>query len=126
MVGRWLRFAVVLTTAGSLCACAGDTAETSPRTGLRVEAQRSVLITEEPLGDVVSGELNAGDEATAVCFVSGAQTNTGLRGTAVQVEAGRDSGFVATTDFPADVSNRSMTFDIGEAELRDRLPRCAG
>ena len=114
-----------LTCMSALVAC-GSAPETSagPATGLRVEAQQHVLVTDEPLGDVVSHELQPGDRVTAVCFAGAAQTNTGAEGSAIEIEAGRRSGYAATTDFPEEPSDRSMIFDVTEDRLRERLPAC--
>lgn len=92
--------------------------------GVEVKARQDVQISDEPLGDVVIGSLDAGDTATAVCFVAHARTNTGVAGTAVQVEAGRVTGYAAATDFPDDAADRTMTFDLDEGALRERLPPC--
>lgn len=123
-----MRHAVPLTVllcVSTVGAC-GSGSETlaGTATGVQVEAQRRVLVTNEPLGDVVSDELDAGDQVTALCFVRAAQTNTGARGTAIKIKAGRRSGYAPTTDFPVDPSQRSMTFDAPEDELRERLPAC--
>lgn len=123
-MGRALALAVLLVCGSVLGACASVSDRTAAETGLQVEAQRTVLVTDEPLGDVVSGELGAGDRVMALCFVGAARTNTGARGTAIRVEAARRSGYVATTDFPDDPADRTMVFDVAEAELRDRLPAC--
>lgn len=109
----------------TLGACgSGSESPAGMATGLPVEALQRVLVTDEPLGDVVSHELDAGDQATALCFVRVAQTNTGARGTAIKIKAGRRFGYASTTDFPEDPSERSMTFDVPEDELRERLPAC--
>jgi hypothetical protein len=82
------------------------------------------MITNDPLGDVVMGELTAGDTATAVCFVADAQTNTGAQGSAVRIESGGLSGYAAVADLPQDPADR-MTFDRDEDDLRERLPSCS-
>ncbi len=82
------------------------------------------MITNDPLGDVVMGELTPGDTATAVCFVADAQTNTGAEGSAVRIESGGVSGYAAVADFPQDPADRMMIFDLDEDDLRERLPSC--
>jgi hypothetical protein len=91
---------------------------------MRVEARQAVLVTDEPLGDVGVGKLEAGDAATALCFVPEAQTNTGAAGSAIKIESGRLSGYAAVASFPADAADRAMVFDVNERDLRERLPSC--
>lgn len=107
----------------ALGAC-GTTSSGASDEGMRVEAQQAVLVTDEPLGDVVSGELEAGDAATALCFVAEAQTNTGAAGSAIKIESGRLSGYAAVASFPADAAGRAMVFDVNERDLWERLPSC--
>ena len=119
------RLAAAVVCLAALVGCSGGPeTPAAPGAELRLEAQQDVLVTEQPLGDVVSRDLEAGDVVTALCFVSAAQTNTGARGTAVRTEAGRRPAYVATTDLPDDLADRMPVFDVGEAELRDRLPAC--
>ncbi len=92
--------------------------------GMRVEVRQAVLVTNEPLGDVVRDELQAGDSATAVCFVPEAQTNTGAVGSAVKIESGRLSGYAAVTTLPAEAADRTPVFNVNENDLRERLPSC--
>lgn len=89
-----------------------------------VEAQRDVIVTETPLGDVVSGALEKGQSATAVCLVRGATTNAGFNGSAIKVEAAHVSGYAAVTDLATDPAERQMIFDVDESTLQDRLPSC--
>ena len=93
--------------------------------GVGVEARRDVMVTDTPLGDVVIGTLEHGDEGTASCFVRRAQTNAGFFGSAVEISVGDVSGYAAVTDFPADPADRTANFDLDEDALRDRLPTCA-
>ncbi len=92
--------------------------------GIRVEARQAVLVTGQPLGDVVVGVLKAGDAATAVCFVVKAQTNTGAVGSAVKIKSDRLSGYAAVSAFPPDAADRSMIFDVNERDLRERISSC--
>lgn len=107
-----------------LGACAAEPSAGSAE-GIRVEARQTVLVTDEPLGDVVQGELEAGDAATALCFVAQARTNTGAAGAAMKIKYGRLAGYAAVTDFPDDPADRVMLFDVNDTDLRARLPICA-
>ncbi len=91
---------------------------------MRVEARQDVLVTNEALGDVVDGELEAGDAATALCFVPEAQTNTGATGSAIKIEAGRLSGYAPVTTLQAEVADRAPIFDVSDGDLRESLPSC--
>ena len=120
---------VTLVAATCVAACLGGCAAGSQTragtdTGLQLHVRQSVLVTDEPLGDVVTDQLDAGEQVTAVCFVRAARTNTGARGTAIRISTGRRSGYAATTDFADPPSARTMTFDVSEDELRRRLPAC--
>ncbi len=92
--------------------------------GMRIEARQAVLVTNEPLGDVVWGELDAGDDATAVCFVPEAQTNTGAAGSAIKIVSTRLSGYAPVTTLQAQVADRAPVFDVSEGDLREGLPSC--
>jgi hypothetical protein len=92
--------------------------------GLRVVAQQDVMLSDSPLGDVVVGDLGQGDEVTAWCFVSRAQTNTGFLGSAIQVTTEDLVAYAAVTDFPEDPSERQANFDVDEKPLRDLLHAC--
>jgi hypothetical protein len=119
-----------LSTAGFLIAlitlpsCSSDTS--SDPEGVRVEARRDVMLSDNPLGDVVVGDLEQGDEVTALCFVRRAQTNAGFLGSAIKVRTGDLTGYAAVTDFPEDPADRQAIFDLDEEMLRDRLPACSG
>lgn len=107
----------------ALGACgAGPSADSAE--GIRVEARQAVLVTDEPLGDVVQGKLEAGDAATALCFVPEARTNTGATGAAIKIKAGGLSGYAAVTDFPDDPADQVMVFDVNDSDLRAELPSC--
>jgi hypothetical protein len=135
--GRQALGTVLLLLAPILLASCSDATESdepddarpgTTTTGLgevRVEARRDVMVTDTPLGDVVSGTLEHGDEGTASCFVRRAQTNAGFFGSAVKISVGDVSGYAAVTDFPADHAGRTANFDLDEDALRDRLPTCA-
>jgi hypothetical protein len=112
---------LLLLTALSACA-SGAFAEPE---GLRVEAQQDVLLSEEPLQDVVLGHLTRGDEVSALCFVQRAQTQLGSFGSAIKVNTGDVTGYAAVTDFPHDPADRKQMFDLDAETLRDRLPGCA-
>jgi len=117
---RLLSLAGGVALAAVLVACGGaDSAG-----GIPVEARQSVLVASEPLGDIVEGEMEAGDAATALCFVPEASTNTGATGAAIKIKARGLSGYAAVTDFPDDPANRLMLFDVNESELRTGLPSC--
>ncbi len=122
---RWMRVvAGCVASVTSVGAC-GTSAPDVPDEGIRIEARQAVLVTQEPLGDVVTGELEAGDAATAVCFVSEARTNTGAVGSAVMVESGRLAGYASVTTLPAGAADRASVFDVDDNELRERLPACS-
>jgi hypothetical protein len=104
-------------------ACGTDSSGGSAET-MRIEARQAVLVTNEPLSDVVWGELEAGDAATALCFVPEAQTNTGAAGSAVKIESGRLSGYAAVTTLQAGTADREPVFDVSEGDLRNGLPSC--
>jgi hypothetical protein len=84
-----------------------------------------VILSDNPLGDVVVGHLAQGDEVTAVCFVRRAQSNAGLFGSAIKVATGDLEGYAAVTDFPEDLADRESTFDLDPETLSDRLPACS-
>ncbi len=104
-------------------ACGAASSAGSAET-MRVEARQAVLVSNEPLSDVVQGRLEAGDAATALCFVPEAQTNTGATGSAIKIEAGRLSGYAPVTTFEAEVADRAPVFDVSEGDLRENLPSC--
>jgi hypothetical protein len=92
--------------------------------GVRVEAQREVVLSDNPLGDVVVGHVERGEEVTAWCFVRLAQTNAGFVGSAIKVTTEDLVAYAAVTDFPEDPSDRQSNFDRDEKVLRDLLPSC--
>lgn len=121
---RWmLPLGTCVVSVVALGACGTDSSTGSAET-MQVEARQSVLVSNEPLGDVVEGELAAGDAATALCFVPEAQTNTGATGSAIKIESGRLSGYAAATTLPADAADRAPIFDFSAGDLRERLPSC--
>jgi hypothetical protein len=93
--------------------------------GVSVEARRDVTVSVDPLGDVVAGDLEGGDRATALCFVPRAQTNAGFVGSAIKIRAGDLMGYAAVTDFPDDRADRQMMFNLDTETLRTRLPVCS-
>ena len=95
-----------------------------PRAGIDIQAETPVVLTREPLGDVVLGRLSAGKTVRATCFVTAAQTNAGLRGSAVKVHVDDVSGFAATTTFPARGGDRQPIFDMSTRQLTSRLDAC--
>jgi hypothetical protein len=92
--------------------------------GVRVEAQQDVMLSDNPLGDVVVGHLARGEEVTAWCLVRRAQTNAGFFGSAIKVTTEDLAAYAAVTDFPEDPSDRQANFDLDERTLRDLLPAC--
>ena len=116
---RLISLAGCVALIGALGACGADSAE-----GIRVEARQAVLVSGEALGDVVLGEMQAGDAATALCFVAEARTNAGAVGAAIRIKWGRLSGYAAVTNFPDDPADRVMVFDVDEGDLRAGLPPC--
>lgn len=120
---RLLSLASGFVSVVALCACGGEPASGSNE-GIRVEARQTVLVTDEPLGDVVDGEMKAGDTALASCYVAEAKTNTGAVGAAVKVESGGLAGYAAVTNFPDDPADRVMVFDLDDSDLRAALPAC--
>ncbi len=95
-----------------------------PQEGVRVEARRTVQVTDEPLGDVVNGEMKPGDTAVASCYVAEATTNAGAVGSAVRIESSGLAGYAAVADFPDDPAERVMIFDIDDSDLRKGLAAC--
>ena len=93
--------------------------------GLRVVARTDVMISQQPLQDVGAGDLEAGDDATALCFVERSRSQVGLIGSAIKIRAGDVTGFAAVTDFPADPADRQQVFDLDAETLQERLPACA-
>lgn len=118
-----------LSTAGFLIALIAvascSTATSSDPAGVRVEARQDVMLSSHPLGDVAVGDLEQGDEVTALCFVRRAQTNAGFFGSAIKVTTGDLTGYAAVTDFPEDPADRQAIFDLDAETLRDRLPACS-
>ena len=121
--GPALRGATLLLAVFAVGGCRDPVAEPP---GVRLEARQDVLLSTEPLGDVVTGELSAGQDVTALCLVTTARSNTGVRGSAVRVEVDGMRGYAAATDFPARMADRRPVFDLDPAALRDTLPRCSG
>ena len=112
----------LLITLITLPSCSSDTS--SDPNGVRVEARQDVMLSDDPLGDVGVGNLEEGDEVTALCFVRRAQTNAGSLGSAIKVRAGDLVSYAAVTDFPEDPEDRQAMFDLDAETLRDRLPAC--
>lgn len=106
-----------------LSGCAHD-ADDEPN-GIRVVAQEDVVISQEPLQDVVRGHLRSGDDAIATCFVRRARSQVGAIGSAIQISVGDVTGYAAVTDFPEDPADRRQMFDLDAETLRQRLPACA-
>lgn len=121
---RQVCMAALLLAAIVLPSCSSD--PSSNPGGVRVEAQRHVLLSDNPLGDVVVGDLEKGDDVTALCCVRRAQANAGSFGSSVQVKAGDVTAYSAVTDFPEDPSDREAIFDLDAETLHDRLPACPG
>ena len=92
--------------------------------GVRVEARHDVVLSDTPLGDVVVGDVERGEEVTAWCFVDRAQTNAGFFGSAIRVTTEDRVAYAAVTDVPDDPSERQPNFDRDEEVLRDLLPAC--
>jgi hypothetical protein len=92
--------------------------------GIRVVAQEDVMISQTPLGDVGSGDLESGDEATATCFVKRARAQVGAIGSAIEVRVGDVTGYAAVTDFPKDPADRRQMFNLDAETLAERLPAC--
>jgi hypothetical protein len=110
----------------SMCAlpsCSSGTAN-GPE-GVRVDVRWDVKVSDNPLGDVVIGDLMQGNQVTALCFVRRAQTNAGYIGSAIRINEGDLSGYAAVTDFPEDPADRQMMFNLDATTLRARLPACS-
>ena len=120
---RLLSMALCVGSVVALAAC-GAAPSPGAAEGMLVTARLPVLVTNEPLGDVVQGALEPGDAATAVCFVPVAQTNTGATGAAVMIQSSRLTGYAAVTDFPEAAEDRAMVFDADDTELEEALPSC--
>ena len=106
-----------------LGACGAEPSADSAE-GIRIEARQTVLVTDEPLGDVVHGKLEAGNEPAALCYVAEARTNRGVADAAIKITSGGLSGYTAVTDFRDDPADRVMVFDVNDSDLRARLPSC--
>lgn len=120
---RQLRTAGCLMAVTALVSC--SSAAPSGTGGVRAQARQDVILSDHPLGDVVVGDLEQGDEVTAVCFVRSAQSNAGRIGSAIKVTTGDLEGYAAITDFPEDLADRESTFDLDPETLGDRLPACS-
>ena len=107
----------------TLPSCSSETSS-DPAGVVGVEARQEVMLSVDPLGDVVVGELAQGDEVTALCFVRRAQSNAGVFGSAIKIRTGDLTGYAAVTDFPEDPADRQAIFDLDAERLRDRLPAC--
>lgn len=92
--------------------------------GVRVEARHDVVLSDTPLGDVVVGDVERGEEVTAWCFVQRAQTSAGFFGSAIKVTTEEVVAYAAVTEFPEDRSDRQANFNRDEGVLRDLLPAC--
>ena len=92
--------------------------------GVRVVAQEDVMISQTPLGEVGSGDLESGDEATATCFVRRAPAQVGAISSAIKVRVGDVTGYAAVTDFPEDPADQRQMFDLDAETLARRLPAC--
>lgn len=123
MTGTGVVAALVFTGCGTARDAGADPAGEAD--GIDVEARHDVLVTEEALGDVATGTLEAGDAARALCYVAEAQSQTGTIGDAIRIESGELAGYAAVTDFPDDPADRNMVFDVDQENLRDRLPTCS-
>lgn len=95
-----------------------------PRAGMDIQAGTPVMLTRQPLGDVVVGRLSAGDIVRATCIETVAQTNAGFRGSAVKVTLDDVSGFAATSTFPTKGGGRQAIFDMSTEQLTSRLDPC--
>lgn len=111
-----------LIAASAVVSCSSATSSDSE--GVRVEARQDVRLSDNPLGDVEVGDLERGDEVTALCFVRRAQTNAGFYGSAIKVKTGDLTAYAAVTDFPEDPSDRQSIFNLDAETLRSRLPAC--
>lgn len=118
-----------LSTAGFLIALMAvascSSATPTGSAGVRVEARHDVMLSNNPLGDVAVGDLERGDEVTALCFIRRAQTNAGFFGSAIKVTIGDLTGYAAVTDFREDPADRQAIFDLAAETLRERLPACS-
>lgn len=127
---RWVvRAGASLACIASLGACGtAEDADTAvdPAGGVQVEARQDVVVSEDPLGEVVTGELEAGDTATAVCFVAYADPETGTEGSAIRVDSGDVSGYAPVADFSEEPDDPIPTFDLDESDLREQLASCPG
>jgi hypothetical protein len=119
---RQLSTAVFLIALLAVTSCSSS--DSGDYGGIRVVAQQDVMLSDDPLGDVVVGRLGQGAEVTAWCFVRRAQTNAGFVGSAIKVTTEDLAAYAAVTDFPEDPSDRQTNFDLDEETLRDRLPAC--
>lgn len=110
----------------SACGTATDRSTSAAHlNGISVTARDDALVTTEPLGDVVTTEISAGTEVTALCFVARARTNTGMVGSAIRVSAGAHVGYTAVSNFPPAGERPTMFFGVSERVLQRRLPPCS-
>lgn len=120
---RQLGAAGFLIAVSAVASCSSATSSDSE--GVLVEARQDVRLSDNPLGDVEVGDLERGDEVTALCFVRRARTNAGFYGSAVKVTTGDLTAYAAVTDFPEDPSDRQAIFNLDAEALRGRLPACS-
>lgn len=120
---RQLRTASFLIAVIAVASCSSATSNDTE--GVHVEARQDVMLSDSPLGDVAVGDLERGDEVTALCFVRRAQTNAGFLGSAIKVTTGDLTAYAAVTDFAPDPADRQSIFDLDAEALGDRLPACS-
>jgi hypothetical protein len=87
--------------------------------GVSVVAQGDLLLSDTPLGDELIGQIDQGDEATALCFVPRAVGD--FVGSAVKVESPRTAGYVTLSN----TGERRIPFDLDVDTLRSLLPTCS-
>ena len=92
-----------------------------------VTALQDTHLAASPLGDVLIGELRAGTQGAATCFVASATTNAGVEGSAVEVTlAGGEDGFVPARlgDAESEESWPPHFLAASDALLRHTLHAC--
>jgi len=92
--------------------------------GVQLQVVRPVILTTEPLGDVVVDQLTEGQQVTGICLVAEAGTNAGVHGSSVRVRTETAEGFAATSTLQEQVHARRPIFDPDPTEPAQELRPC--
>jgi hypothetical protein len=83
-----------------------------------------LFVADRPLGDSGFGHLDEGQTVTATCFVGHATTNTGAKGSAVQIEFDDAPGYVAVAIVDFESGETIRFLEQSEEWVKARLPEC--